>query len=58
MLVHGDQDEALPVEPARRYATAHGAKLIEPPGAGHFDLIDPGSAAWPHVMDALRLVLG
>jgi hypothetical protein len=28
--------------------------LIEIPGAGHFDLIDPQSLAWPQVMMALR----
>jgi hypothetical protein len=27
--------------------------LIEIPGAGHFDLIDPLSAAWPLVVVAL-----
>lgn len=46
------------MEMSHRYQAAFGAKLIESPGAGHFDLIDPRSAAWPHVMDALRLVAG
>jgi acetyl esterase/lipase len=58
VLVHGDRDEVLPVEMSHRYQAAFGAKLIEPPGAGHFDLIDPRSAACPHVMNALRLVAG
>jgi acetyl esterase/lipase len=58
VLVHGDQDEVLPVDMARRYQAAFGAKLIEVPGAGHFDLIDPRSAAWPMVKDALRLIVG
>ncbi|TMR91887.1 hypothetical protein [Nonomuraea basaltis] len=45
ILIHGDQDQALPVNMARRYAAAHGAQVIEPPAAGHFDLINPRSAA-------------
>ena len=28
-------------------------RLAEVPGAGHFDLIDPQSEAWPHVLAAL-----
>jgi hypothetical protein len=27
--------------------------LVEIPGAGHFDLIDPESRAWPQVVAAL-----
>jgi hypothetical protein len=27
--------------------------LVEIPGAGHFDLIDPESRAWPRVVAAL-----
>jgi hypothetical protein len=30
-----------------------GGKLAEIPGAGHFDLIDPQSEAWPMVLAAL-----
>ena len=32
--------------------------LVEVPGTGHFELIDPASAAWPVVLAALRDVLG
>ncbi|GAA2321088.1 alpha/beta hydrolase [Nonomuraea roseoviolacea subsp. roseoviolacea] len=56
VVVHGDQDEVLPVDLSRRYHASCGAKLIEVPGAGHFDLIDPRSAAWLSVLDALRLL--
>jgi hypothetical protein len=28
--------------------------LVEIPGAGHFDLIDPLSLAWPQVLGAAR----
>jgi pimeloyl-ACP methyl ester carboxylesterase len=58
ILVHGDQDQVLPVDMARRYEAAYGSHLIEVPGASHFDLIDPRSAAWPSVLDALRLLVG
>ncbi|WP_371496459.1 alpha/beta hydrolase [Kitasatospora sp. NBC_00374] len=59
VLVHGERDEVLPVAQARRYRDAFdGVRLVEPPGAGHFELIDPASAAWPAVADAVRLVAG
>jgi acetyl esterase/lipase len=58
ILVHGDQDQVLPVDMARRYQAAHGCQLIEVSGAGHFDLIDPGSAAWPFVLEALHRLVG
>ncbi|MFF4037975.1 alpha/beta hydrolase [Streptomyces sp. NPDC001816] len=57
VVVHGDLDEALPVAMARRYAARAGATLHELPGAGHFDVIDPDSAAWPVVTEALRTVV-
>ncbi|MFF4569463.1 hypothetical protein [Streptomyces sp. NPDC001410] len=56
-MVHGDLDEALPVAMARRYVARAGATLHELPGAGHFDVIDPDSAAWPVVTEALRTVV-
>lgn len=53
-LIHGRQDEDVPIEISRAYVAAavqnkDDAKLIEIPGAGHFDLIDPRSSAWPVV---------
>jgi acetyl esterase/lipase len=53
-LVHGDVDGRVPVAMSRRYAEATGARLVESPGADHFSLIDPESAVWPLVVDALR----
>jgi acetyl esterase/lipase len=49
-LVHGTADDRVPVAMSR--LTSRG-QLIEIPGAGHFDLIDPASAAWPQVLAAL-----
>ena len=49
-LVHGTADDRVPVAMSR--LTPSG-RLIEIEGAGHFDLIDPDSAAWPQVLAAL-----
>jgi pimeloyl-ACP methyl ester carboxylesterase len=49
-LVHGTADEQVPVSMSRAFGAG---RLIEIPGAGHFDLIDPESRAWPRVMVAL-----
>lgn len=57
VVVHGTLDEALPVAMARRYTARVGATLHELPGAGHFDVIDPGAAAWPVVTEGLRTVV-
>jgi acetyl esterase/lipase len=54
VVVHGDGDGRVPVDMSRRYAAASGARLIELPDTDHFALIDPQSAAWPQVVDALR----
>lgn len=61
-LVHGDADPHVPVELSRRYrdlAVSAGDEvaLIELPGVGHFELIDPRSAAWPAVVEAVLAVL-
>lgn len=49
--VHGDADENIPVDHARRFverarAAGDPAELAIIPGAGHFDLADPRSEAW------------
>lgn len=51
LLVHGDADDTVPIELARRYAerAAEGGdpcELVELPGGGHFEHLDPASAAW------------
>ncbi|GAA1072279.1 alpha/beta hydrolase [Kitasatospora arboriphila] len=57
VVVHGEQDENLPVGMARRYAEAAGARLLTPGNCGHFDLVDPRSAAWPLVAATLEDLL-
>jgi acetyl esterase/lipase len=49
-LVHGTEDDRVP--PGMSQAFKSG-RLIEIPGAGHFDLIDPQSPAWPRVLSVL-----
>ena len=49
-LVHGTADDQVPVGMSRAFGVG---RLVEIPGAGHFDLIDPESRAWPGVMAAL-----
>ncbi len=63
VLVHGRADENVPVEQSRDYARRARAadaeiEVLELEGTGHFELIDPLSAAWPTVIGALRTVLG
>lgn len=59
-LVHGTADDRVPHEMSVEYAArarAGGDRMTECtllPGAGHFDVIDPLSAAWGAVVDAFR----
>jgi len=48
-LVHGTADDQVPVGMSRAFGAG---RLVEIPGAGHFDLIDPESRAWPRVVAA------
>jgi dipeptidyl aminopeptidase/acylaminoacyl peptidase len=59
VLVHGTEDDRVPIAHARRYAERAGdeCQLIELDGIGHFDVIDPRSAAWPAVHAAVDSVL-
>ena len=57
-VLHGTNDEVVPLEISRRYVAAakesgDDSKLIEVAGAGHFELIDPRSSAWPVVKEAV-----
>ncbi|MDH3307320.1 MAG: type II 3-dehydroquinate dehydratase [Acidimicrobiia bacterium] len=58
VLVHGDADEAVPVDLSRSFAEAarHGGdsvELIELAGVGHMELIDPTHPAWIATREAL-----
>lgn len=53
-LIHGSQDDTVPVEFSRGYArrkkkNGETVELREIPHCGHFDLTDPNAAAFKHV---------
>lgn len=55
-LIHGQADETVPAAFSRAYVAAkqklqkkEDVHLVDIPGAGHIDLIDPRSAAWKQV---------
>ncbi|TDB78549.1 S9 family peptidase [Micromonospora sp. KC723] len=59
VILHGLRDRQVPAALSRGYATAARAAggdvtLVELPECEHFGLIDPKSAAWPQVRDALQ----
>jgi acetyl esterase/lipase len=54
VVVHGDQDEDVPVGLSRGLVARHGwLDYRELTGVGHSDVIDPLSSAWPAVLDAI-----
>jgi acetyl esterase/lipase len=61
-LIHGAGDDVVPPYFSRQYAEQkkkHGENVhyTEVSTAGHFDLIDPRSNAWPKVEDTVRHLL-
>ncbi len=57
-VVHGVKDDVVPFDFSRRFVDAarksgDDSKLIEIARAGHFELIDPRSEAWPIVRSAV-----
>ena len=55
-VVHGVEDDAVPVSLSRGLAAAYPwIRLRELPGVGHFEVIEPGSVAWPTVVEALTV---
>jgi len=61
-LIHGAGDDIVPSYLSRNYAQTKQAgadvHYLEISTAGHFDLIDPRSRAWPKVEDTVRHLLG
>jgi acetyl esterase/lipase len=58
-LIVGERDSIVPAALVADYAAAAlqagddtGAEIV--PSVGHFELVDPGSLAWPAVRDAVR----
>ena len=59
LLVHGDADDVVPVEISRRYAgraaeAGDPCELVELPGVGHMEHLDPDTAAWRTVTSWLE----
>jgi acetyl esterase/lipase len=59
VVAHGVKDDIVPVEFSREYAKLKSARgehvrLVELEDAGHFELIDPESSAWPRVSSAIE----
>ncbi len=54
VLLHGDADSIVPLAQAQAITAAE-TQIVE--GAGHFDLIHPGTAAFPALVRALNDVL-
>jgi acetyl esterase/lipase len=54
LIVHGESDDLVPIAMSRAYvAAAQGARLRALPGVGHFEHLDPASAAWRAVTEWL-----
>jgi acetyl esterase/lipase len=61
-LVCGARDGIVPIDQAREYETAARARgddvtVTVVDGAGHFELVNPASVAWPAVRDAVASLL-
>jgi acetyl esterase/lipase len=48
-LVHGVDDDTVPLLISESYASVHPARLVAVAGAGHYEVIDPQAAAWSNV---------
>lgn len=62
-LIHGLTDDVVPANFSRNYveqkkAAGEDVHLLEIARAGHFDLIDPRSAAWPKVEQTVLHLIG
>lgn len=61
-VIHGDRDDVVPIAMSREFVAAarksgDDCTLTEPAGAGHFELIDPRTAAWRGVRDTIEKLL-
>jgi acetyl esterase/lipase len=54
-IIHGVQDAIAPIAMAENYQTRHpNTRMVRLDNCGHFAVIDPISAAWPQVIEALN----
>ena len=54
VLIHGADDDIVPVEQSRSFAARSGGELIELPGEDHFSVVDPRSSAFPRIAERVR----
>lgn len=62
VVLHGDHDAVVPPSQSRTYAelaisAGDPVQLVELPGIGHYDFLDPASMAWQSVVDRLPELL-
>ena len=58
VLIHGTEDDIVPISLSRKFVKTRaddpgGVRMIEIDGAGHFDVIDPESKAFPTVLQTV-----
>ncbi len=53
VLVHGTDDDVVPIAQSRTFAAASGCELLELPGAGHFEVVDPRTTSWQAIEELL-----
>ncbi len=52
-IVHGVDDDVVPVGLARNLVARHPWITLDEVPGGHYEVIEPGSVAWPAVVRAL-----
>ncbi len=62
VLIHGTADEIVPVSQSETFAErakrlGDEPRLVKLEGVGHFETVDPESAAWPQVASEIRRLL-
>ena len=53
LLVHGEDDDIVPLSQSEAFTGRAGIQLVAPPRTDHFAVIDPDSAAWAEVIARL-----
>jgi 3-dehydroquinate dehydratase-2 len=58
VVVHGSDDDRVPAEQSRRFCGKHRhARLLELPGVGHFEFLDPAGPVWHGIADEIVRLL-
>lgn len=52
-LIHGDEDNRVPIEHSRAFSKAKGAPLMEISGGDHFAMIDPNGLVFELILNIL-----